>query len=117
MQGHPRPSVVWTPTLARGGGDGVAVLGSWLREMCEPRASDAGTAAITDAAVDPNQVGRDDRRAVKAGINPGRRDGGAAGPRVRAEGKSGVTECAPSLEAALGESMQGSLSNEIGPGR
>ena len=78
------------------GGDGVAVLGSWLREMCEPRASDAGNAAITDAAVDPNQVGRDDRRAVKAGINPGRRDGGAAGPRVRAEGKSGVTECARS---------------------
>ena len=33
---------------------------------------------------------------MKAGINPGRRDGGAAGPRVRAEGKSGVTECARS---------------------
>ena len=90
------PTVRVLDANAGTGGDGVAVLGSWLREMCEPRASDAGTAAITDAAVDPNQVGRDDRRAVKAGINPGRRDGGAAGPRVRAEGKSGVTECARS---------------------
>ena len=90
------PTVRGLDANAGTGGDGVAVLGSWLREMCEPRASDAGTAAITDAAVDPNQGGRDDRRAVKAGINPGRRDGGAAGPRVRAEGKSGVTECARS---------------------
>ena len=66
------PTVRVLDANAGTGGDGVAVLGSWLREMCEPRASDAGTAAITDAAVDPNQVGRDDRRAVKAGINPGR---------------------------------------------
>ena len=64
--------------------------------MCEPRASDAGNAAITDAAVDPNQGGRDDRSALKAGINPVLRDGGAAWHRVRAEGKSGVTECARS---------------------
>ena len=77
-------------------GDGVDVLGSWLREMCEPRASDAGNAAITDAAVDPNQVGRDYRGALKAGIDPVLRDGGAAWHRVRAEGKSGVTECARS---------------------
>ena len=95
MQGHPRPSVFWTPTLARGG-NGVDVLGSWLREMCEPHASDAGKAAITDAAVDPNQVGRDYRGALKAGIDPVLRDGGAAWHRVRAEGKSGVTECARS---------------------
>ena len=72
------------------------MLGSWLREMCEPRASDAGNAAITDAAVDPNQVGRDYRSALKAGINPVLRDGGAAWHRVRADGKSGVTECARS---------------------
>ena len=91
------------PTTVRGldanagtWGDGVDVRGSWLREMCEPRASDAGHAAITDAAVDPNQVGRDSRSALKAGINPVRRDGGAAWHRVRAEGKSGVTECARS---------------------
>ena len=87
------------PTTVRGldanagtWGDGVDVRGSWLREMCEPRASDAGHAAITDAAVDPNQVGRDSRSALKAGINPVRRDGGAAWHRVRAEGKSGVTD-------------------------
>ena len=72
------------------------MLGSWVREMCEPRASDAGNAAITDAAVDPNQVGRDDRGALKAGIDPVLRDGGAAWQRVRAEGKSGVTACARS---------------------
>ena len=91
------------PTTVRGldanagtWGDGVDVRGSWLREMCEPRASDAGHAAITDAAVDPNQVGRDSRSALKAGINPVRRDGGAAWHRVRAEGQSGVTECARS---------------------
>ena len=77
-------------------GDGVDVRGSWLREMCEPRASDAGNAAITDAAVDPNQVGRDYRSALKAGINPVLRDGGAAWQRVRADGKSGVPECARS---------------------
>ena len=87
------------PTTVRGldanagtWGDGVDVRGSWLREMCEPRASDAGHAAITDAAVDPNQVGRDSRSALKAGINPVRRDGGAAWHRVRAEGQSGVTD-------------------------
>ena len=91
------------PTTVRGldanagtWGDGVDVRGSWVREMCEPRASDAGHAAITDAAVDPNQVGRDDRSALKAGINPVLRDEGAAWHRVRAEGKSGVTECARS---------------------
>ena len=77
-------------------GDGVDGRGSWVRERCEPRASDAGHAAITDAAGDPNQGGRDSRRAWTAGINPVRRDGGAAGPRVRAEGQSGVTECARS---------------------
>ena len=77
-------------------GDGVDGRGSWGRERCEPRASDAGHAAITDAAGDPNQGGRDDRRALTAGIDPVRRDGGAAGPRVRAEGKSGVTACARS---------------------
>ena len=64
--------------------------------MCEPRASDAGNAAITDAAGDPNQGGRDDRSALTAGINPVLRDEGAAWHRVRAEGKSGVTECARS---------------------
>ena len=36
-------------------GDGFDVLGSWLREMCEQRTSDAGKVAITDAAVDPNR--------------------------------------------------------------
>ena len=77
-------------------GDGVDGLGSWWREMCEPRASDAGNAAITDAAVDPNQGGRDDRSALTAGINPVLRDEGAAWHRVRAEGKSGVTACARS---------------------
>ena len=77
-------------------GDGFDVLGSWLREMCEQHASDAGKAAITDAAVDPNQVMRDYRGALKAGIDPVLRDVGAAWQRVRAEGKSGVTECARS---------------------
>ena len=77
-------------------GDGVDGRGSWVRERCEPRASDAGHAAITDAAGDPNQGGRDSRRAWTAGINPVRRDGGAAGPRGRAEGQSGVPECARS---------------------
>ena len=70
--------------------------GAVWRGRTPARASDAGNAAITDAAVDPNQVGRDDRRALKAGINPVLRDGGAAWHRVRAEGKSGVTECARS---------------------
>ena len=70
MQGHP-PTVRVLDANAGTGGDGVAVLGSWLREMCEPRASDAGTAAITDAAVDPNQVGRDDRRAGEGGDQSG----------------------------------------------
>ena len=77
-------------------GDGFDVLGSWLREMCEQHASDAGKAAITDAAVDPNQVVRDYRGALKAGIDPVLRDVGAAWQRVRADGKSGVTECARS---------------------
>ena len=95
MQGHPRPSVVLDANAGTWG-DGVDVRGSWWREMCEPRASDAGHAAITDAAGDPNQVGRDDRSALTAGINPVLRDEGAAWHRVRAEGKSGVTECARS---------------------
>ena len=44
----------------------------------------------------PESGGRDDRSALTAGINPVLRDEGAAWPRVRAEGKSGVTECARS---------------------
>ena len=90
------PTVRGLDANAGTGGDGVDGRGSWWRERCEPRASDAGHAAITDAAGDPNQGGRDSRRAWTAGINPVRRDGGAAGHRVRAEGQSGVTACARS---------------------
>ena len=77
-----------------GRGRRARILGAG--EVRAARVRRGGPAAITDAAGDPNQGGRDSRRAWTAGIDPVRRDGGAAGPRVRAEGKSGVTECARS---------------------
>ena len=66
MQGHPRPSVFWTPTLARGG-DGFDVLGSWLREMCEQHASDAGgPACALEATLDDQPKGSEREAIAKA---------------------------------------------------